>query len=230
MAKSQKLEALTAALHEVRSDPTSEAGLETLRQVIGSQYGIAVAQAAQIVAESEIYALVPDLVKAFDRFMVKAKDRDPGCRAKDAIANALYRLEHSDETVFLQGIRHVQMEPVWGGQVDTAPKLRGTCALCLVRMNYSRAMVELADLLADPEQEARIGAARAIAYSGNDFGVALLRLRIKVGDVPAVVGECLAALLKLAPADSLPLVQSFLVPSLSSPDADEKAEVAALVL
>lgn len=233
MAKSQKLEALTAALHQVRSDPTSETGLATLTQVIGSRYGVAVAQAAHRVSEFEIYALVPDLVAAFGRFLVKPKDSDPGCLAKQAIAEALYRLEYSDETLFLQGIRHVQWEPTWGGQVDTAPKLRGTCALGLVRMHYPAVMVELADLLADPEQEARIAAARAIAYSENDFGVALLRLRVKIGDTPAVLGECLAALLKLAPTDSLALAQTFLNAGRKASDAAEAvetAEVAALVL
>ncbi|WP_225852694.1 hypothetical protein, partial [Haemophilus parainfluenzae] len=89
-------------------------------------------------------------------------------------------------------------------------KLRGTCALGLVRMNYPMVMVELADLLADPEPEARIAAARAVAYSEQEWGIALLRLRMKVGDTPTVLGECLAALLQLAPADSLALARSFL--------------------
>ncbi|HEY9881849.1 MAG TPA: hypothetical protein V6D29_25585 [Leptolyngbyaceae cyanobacterium] len=233
MAKSRKLEDLTAALSQLRTDPTSETGLATLHQIISSKYSVAVAQAAHLVSEFEIYSLVPDLVTAFKRFMVKPKDSDPGCRAKQAIANTLYRLEYSDETLFLQGIRHVQWEPVWGGQVDTAPGLQGTCALGLVRMHYPAVMVELADLLADPELEARIAAARAIAYSENEFGVALLRLRVKVGDVPSVIGECLAALLKLAPTDSLDLIQTFLDAgrkTSDSADAVEKAEVAALVL
>jgi hypothetical protein len=155
MAKSRKLEELTAALNAIRPDPTSPEGLATLSRVIGSKYGIAVAQAAKIVGQAEIYALIPELVAAFDRFMVKPKDTDPGCRAKQAIAETLYRLEHRDEALFLKGIRHVQWEPVWGNQVDTAPKLRGTCALGLVRMNYPAVMVELADLLADPDPEAQ---------------------------------------------------------------------------
>jgi hypothetical protein len=233
MAKSRQLEALIDALNQIRPDPTAETGLATLGKVIGSQYGVAVAQAARIVSQAEIYALAPDLVEAFDRFMVKPKDRDPGCLAKQAIAEALYRLEYSDETLFLKGIRHRQWEPIWGGQVDTAPKLRGTCALGLVRMNYPAVMVELADLLADPDPEARIGAARAVAYSENDMGVALLRLRVKVGELPPVMGECIAALLQLAPAQSLPLAQSLLEAGRKDSDprqAIETAEIVALVL
>ncbi|MEO1094986.1 MAG: hypothetical protein AAFX01_08800 [Cyanobacteria bacterium J06638_28] len=233
MAKSRKLEALIAELNQIRHDPTSAMALTTLSHVIGSQQSVAVAQAARIVGESAIHALLPELVTAFDRFMVKPKDRDPGCRAKQAIAETLYRLEHRHKEIYLQGIRHVQLEPLWGGQVDTAPKLRGTCALGLVRMNYPQVMVELGDLLADPDQEARIGAARAIAYSENPFGVALLRLRVKIGDVPAVMGECVAALLKLEPHSALELANPFLNAGRRSSDsreAIELAEVIALVL
>ncbi|PSN17387.1 hypothetical protein C7271_17985 [filamentous cyanobacterium CCP5] len=233
MAKSSKLEALTAELNQIRPNPTSENGLNVLSRVIASRYGIAVAQAARLVSEFEIHSLMPELAAAFDRFLVKAKDRDPGCRAKQAIADALYRLDYYDAELFLKGIRYVQWEPVWGGQVDTAPKLRGTCALGLVRMNYPAVMVELADLLADPEPEARIGAARAVAYSENPLGVALLRLRIKVGDSPTVLGECAAALLKLAATDTLPLIEAFLEAGRKESDSRESietAEVMALVL
>ncbi len=233
MPKSKKLETLTAQLNQIRAEPTSEMGLATLEEVLNSKHSIAIAQAAKLIGEAEIHDLVPQLVKTFDRLMEKAADRDPGCRAKAEIADCLYRLEHRDADLFLQGIRHMQMEPVWGGQVDTAPKLRGLCALGLVRMNYPDVMVELADLLADGEPEARIGAARAIAYSENPLGVALLRLRIQVGDIPAVLGECVAALLQLSVEYCLPLATAFLEAGRRESDdreAIETAEVVALVL
>lgn len=233
MAKSRKLEELTAALNQIRHDPTSEAGLTTLIRAIASKHNMAVAQAARLVGEFDIRSLIPELVAAFERFMEKPVDRDPGCRAKQAIAEALYRLEHPHTELYLQGIRHVQQEPIWGGRVDTAPQLRGTCALGLVRMNYPNVMVELADLLADPESEARIGAARAIAYSENPLGIALLRLRIRVGDTPTVLGECVSALLQLAPQENLPLAAALLEAGRRETDgreAVETAEVVALVL
>jgi hypothetical protein len=232
MAKSRKLEDLMASLSQIRADPTSEAGLAVLKQVLASHHAVAIAQAAGLIHEFELYAFIPDLVSAFDRALIDAKDRDPGCRAKQAIADALYRLDYSDEAPFLKGIRHIQKEPVWGGQVDTAARLRGTCALGLVRMNYADGMVELADLLADPEPEARIGAARAIAYSQTDQGVPLLRLRVKIGDTPPVLSECLIALLQLAPEPSLLLVNEMLQGKTSADLEEEigKAEAAALAL
>lgn len=210
MAKSQKLEELQALINQVRDHPTDSESIAILGQVIRSKYGVAVAQAARIVAQAELRTLVSDMVSAFDRFMHNPAATDPNCHAKKAIADALYRLEYTEEQLFLAGIRHIQMEPVWGGQVDTAPGLRAICALGLVRMNYPDVMVELGDLLADSELEARVGAARAIAYRNDPQGLPLLRLRVKVGDQPAVLSECFAAMLRLAPAQSLLLVASFL--------------------
>lgn len=233
MAKSRKLEETLALLNQIRDEPTSEPGLAILRQVLNSKFSVAIAQAAKRVGDAEVTQLIPELVTAFNRCLINPATTDPSCVAKKAIAEALYRMNYSDETVFLQGIRHIQMEAVWGGKEDTAPGLRAICALGLVRMNYDDGLNELADLLADPKEEARIGAARAIAYSENPAGVALLRLRVKIGDVPPVLSECLIALLQLAPDSSIPLVKSCLFarnPPLFLEAAVEVAEAAALAL
>jgi len=225
MAKSRKLEAMLAKLTQLRDDPTSEDAIATLQQSLTSKYGVAVARAAKLVEEFKLVQLVPDLVAAFHRCLEKPVDTDPSCLAKAAIADALYRLDRREEAVFLKGIRYVQMEPVFGGQQDTAAKLRGICALGLVRMNYRDVLTELADLLADPESAARIAAARAIAYSENDAGVPLLRLRSRLGDDPEILSEYLTALLKLDPDRSLGFVNRFL----SAPDPQTQ-ELVALAL
>lgn len=226
MAKSRALEDALAALQALRDDPGSERTLAALRKALGDKSSHVVAKAAQIAGEFEISALTPDLVAAFDRFMAQPPKADPGCRAKAHIADALYQIGYDDERVFLRGIRHVQLEPVYGGKMDTALELRGACALGLVRMSYPEVLTELADLLADPEAAVRSAAARAIAYSENDQGVPLLRLKVLVGDDdPQVISECLTALLRLAPATSVPFVARLL-------DAERPAigELAALAL
>lgn len=214
MAKSRKLAEILAQIAELRAelqeDPTSAQAIDELRQMLKSKFSVAVAQVSKLVSDHEITPLIPDLVAAFDRFFIKPVDIDPNCHAKAGIADALYRLGHSDAAVFLKGIRHVQLEPIWGGKVDTAPKLRSSCAMGLVRMNYANVLTELADLLADPEIAARIAAAKAIAYNQDPNGIPLLRLRIQVGDEPPVLSECFAALLQLAPEQSLDFVASFL--------------------
>ena len=44
---------------------------------------------------------------------------------KTAIVKALVALEYSESAAFLRASRHVQMEPVWGGQEHAAIHLRG---------------------------------------------------------------------------------------------------------
>lgn len=225
MPKSHRLEDTLAALNRLREDPSSDAALAQLRQVLKGKSSHATAKAAQIAGESEISALAPDLVAAFEQFMVNPVKSDPNCRAKAAIADALYRIGYEAEMVFLRGIRHRQMEPVYGGRVDTAADLRAACALGLVRMNHPEALVELGDLLADPESSVRAAAAQAVAYYGSDQGVPLLRLKVLSGDDDAtVISECLAALLRLAPASSLPFAARLL--DAPEPSSNEAAALA----
>jgi HEAT repeat protein len=224
MPKSRKLEELLNALEQIEANPDTEAGIATLTRILASRQSLAIARAAKLVGKAGLTALETPLAEAFTRLLQNPTETDPGCLGKNEIAQALYRLEAHTNDVFLPGIRHIQMEPVWGGKEDRAAKLRGICALGLVRANYTYAMVELADLLADRESEARIGAARAIAYSGDPNGVPLLRLRLKIGDDPAVVQEAVMALLKLAPESSLPLARDLLR------GAETTAEAVALAL
>ncbi len=228
MARSQKLADLQASLRDIADQlsPPTDSAIAILTSALKSRQSVAVAQAANLIREHAVINLQPDLAKAFYRLLKNGEKTDPGCIAKRAIANALYHQEYSETDLFLAGLHHVQMEPVWGGTVDTAPGLRGVCALGLVRAHYRHVMVELADLLADKEIEARVGAARAIAYSENPEGVPLLRLKLHLGDAePQVLSECFIALLQLAPEQSFELVSQFL----SSPEP-AVVELAALAL
>lgn len=226
MAKSPSLQDRLSFLEQIQENPCSDEAIAILQQTLNSKYPVAIAKAARLIYRNELRQLMPDLVANFDRFLENASTKDPNCLAKKAIAEALYRLEYCEETIFIKGIRHIQMESVWGGKVDTAPGLRGVCALGLVRMNYANVMIELADLLADPEAEARIGAVKAIGYTDNPQGVPLLRLKVQLEDNdPQVMSECFLNLLKLAPTSSIDLIARFL----DHPDA-QICEMAALAL
>lgn len=226
MARSKALENALEELARVRREPHSAASLEILRKVLSGKSSHAAAAAAEIAGELELDALVPDMVAAFERHLVQPLRSDPGCAAKAAIANALYRIGAAEIGVYRKGIRHVQLEPVWGGKADTATQLRGTCGLALVRVHYPDYLVELGDLLADREAPVRKMAAQALAYSENPNAVPLLRLKALVGDDdPQVLGEVLQALLVIAPDPSMEFVAGFL--DRSQP---EIAEAAALAL
>jgi HEAT repeat protein len=211
MSKRKGLEARLSNLRALRTDPTDETSIEKLRQALSDKSNHVVATASEIVAEWLIEGFEEDLASAFDRFMIDPIKTDPGCVAKSAIAEALYRMDSYQEELFLRGIRHVQREPVYGGREDTAAKLRVACGMGLVGLRYPEVMVELAHLLADSVLDARIGAVRAIASSQQEGGIPLLRYKTLIGDEdPRVLLECFNALLSISPEDSLKFVGSFL--------------------
>ena len=93
---------------------------------------------------------------------------DPGCAAKTAIVEALRRLEQDERALYRRAAAHVQMEPVFGGRVDTAVDLRGAAAMALAESAGGDVLVDLAHLLADPEAPVRVSAARAVAVHGRE--------------------------------------------------------------
>src|SRR5690242_12109598 len=185
-----------------------------------------VGKAASLVEEHQLTARMPDLLAAYARFLQDAAKRDPNCIAKKAIARALVTLECRDSEFYLEGLRYVQLEPVWGGTADTAVDVRGSCAMGLVNSGYVRAVPEIAVLLADKEVRAREAAARAIACGYPREAEALLRFKVLIGDThPEVLSECFTGLLALAPEECMALVAS----NLSHPD-DSVRDFAALAL
>jgi hypothetical protein len=224
MARKRPLEESLQALRRVREDPASEASRAELQRVLAGEGAHAVARAAAIVGELELPAFVPDLVAAFPRFFSDLPRADPGCAAKAAIVEALRKLEQDERELYRRAARHVQLEPVFGGRVDTAVDLRGSAALALAAKGGHDVLVDLADLLADPEPPVRVSAARAVAVLGSPSGIPLLRLKALSGDAEArVVSECLLALLRLD-AGQRGFAASFL------DKADALAEAAALAL
>jgi HEAT repeat protein len=72
-------------------------------------------------------------------------------------------------------------------------------------------MNELVELMMDASHQARILAARAVAYTGWDKGALLLRLKILAGDrEPEVTAECIVALAGLERVRALEFIKRFL--------------------
>jgi hypothetical protein len=225
MARRRPLEETFAALRRVRERPEAEESRQELRRVLASEGSHAVARAAALAGELGLEALVPDLVAAFPRFFEGLPRADPGCAAKTAIVEALRRLGHDAPAIYRRGAGHVQMEPVFGGRVDTAVDLRGASALALAETAREDALVDLANLLADPEPPVRVCAARAVAVHGREAGIPLLHLKALAADPEArVVSECLLALLRLDAPGEMRFVASFLE------KGDPAAEAAAIAL
>src|SRR5260221_11992139 len=162
MAKARGVDAKLNRLRAIRDEAVGPAIVAELRDALGDKSNLLVAAAAKIVGERMLTDLGPELVAAFQRFLIDPAETDKLCRAKIAIVDALNRIEFDAEEVFRTGLRFVQPEPRWGGSDDAAGPLRANSAFALVRLNPRDLVVLLADLLADPEKVARSAAALAL--------------------------------------------------------------------
>ncbi len=216
-----------AALDALRQSP-GPARVEPLRKALSNRNNFIAAKAADLTREFGVQELTSDLLKAFDRFFERPEKTDPQCWAKSAISRALAALELQDADVFLRGMRHIQMEPVWGGRSDTAGTLRSTCALALVQcrgLSEVDLLTHLVDLLADKDKSVRAEVVRAIDQVGSPSASLLLRLRASLGhDEPEVLGACCSGVLHIEGIRAIPWIARFL------PPGDDAAGEAALAI
>src|ERR1017187_7893160 len=210
----RKVEEDIEALNRLREATAADAA-PALRKALADRVNLIVAKAAKIAAERQLRDLVPDLLCAFDRLFEKPAARDPQCWGKNAISQALVAMEHREAAPFLRGLRHVQLEPVWGGEEDTASTLRGTCALALPAcLDIERGLVlrHLVDSLADPALPVRADALRALAQMEGDEAILVLRLKARLGDEESqIVGQVFDHLLQLEGRQALDFVAGFLL-------------------
>jgi len=199
-------------LNLLREAAPAEAGA-VLRKALADRVNLVAAKAAKIAVDLQLLDLVPDLLRAFDRLFERPTERDPQCWGKNAISKALAALEHREAAPFLRGLGHIQMEPVWGGEEDTAATLRGTCALALpacTDLPREQVMRRLVDALTDRAAPVRSDAARALAQMEGEGAGLVLRLKARTGDEePQVTGEVFDYLFQLEKEDALGFVAGF---------------------
>jgi HEAT repeat protein len=213
-----------AEIESLRSVPAN--ALEPVRKALRDRNNLICSKAAGVAGDLLLRDAIPDLIAAFDRFLKDASKIDPKCWAKNAIVKALKDLMYEDPDVYLRGLSHVQMEPVWGGQEDAAGTLRGACALALVACSLPRDVIllHLADALADPLLRVRGDAARAIGQLPGQDSILMLRVKSQAGDKePPVIGQCFLSLLGMDARGSIPFVVRFL----TSANEDLRYEAAA---
>ena len=211
---SRKIEQQLDALSVLRAQGPTEPAITALRNALTSPTNLIIAKAAAIAADLMVYPLLPDLCAAFHRLFDNATRTDPQCWGKNAIAKALKDLGHSESNEFLRGFHHVQMEPVWGGQQDTAAVLRSTCALALVQctdITRLDTLRHLINLFTDASAPVRTDVARAFEQLAGPEAALLLRLKARIGDQDAAVtGQVLESLLGLEQDTAVSFVAEFL--------------------
>ena len=239
MPGKRKFEEQISALDNLRQ-LSPQAAIEPLRKALANRNNFVVAKAADLVRDLQLTQLTPDLLTAFDRFFEEAAKTDPQCWAKNALSRALAAFEHQDPDVFLRGMHHIQLEPVWGGTSDSAGTLRATCALALVQcrdLRETELLQHLIELLADKDKAVRTEVVRAIEQVGSPSAALLLRLRAildsnvksrKPGqppeEEPEVLGACYSGILRIEGGSAIPWVARFLA------DGDDPAAEAALAI
>jgi HEAT repeat protein len=210
-----KLEEKLEELRRLRDTVNDEALDPILRKSLKDRSNLVVAQAAKTAGSRGRAALVPDLLAAFDRLFENPVKTDAKCWGKTAIVKALTQLEHSESAPFLRAARHIQMEPVMGGQEDFATHLRANAALALVACtdaNRSEILRCLVEALADPADTVRIESVRALEQMNGDESCLLLRLKAHTGDPrPAVLGQVFDSLLHLEGERAVSFVAGFML-------------------
>jgi hypothetical protein len=191
-----------------------------------SAHARVVAAAAEQVKSRALDGHTQALQQAYERFLADPIKRDPGCRAKLAVLEALDYTESMDEVPFVAATSLTQLEPAWGPPIDTATGCRARGVLALARIGHDDAVPLAGVLLADPEHVVRAAAADALAHTGLRAAAGVLFHKLGVGDEePAVLLACMSGVLALAPE----LAMKRFVEQLKSDDAQLK-ELAALAL
>ncbi len=221
----KRYEAQLEAVDELRHVADPALAVEPLTKALRDHNNYLVGRAARVVAALALADLIPQMLAALERFYAEGSDAQ--CWAKNALVDALAELGHGDSAVYLRGLKHVQMEAVWGGRVDTAGPLRARCAVALVSCRELRDTVllgHLVEALADPEKAVRAEAAKAIGRVERAEAALLVRLKALVGDVePEVLGACFSAVLGIEGKGGIAFVRRFLDGSVHGDAAAEAA-------
>jgi HEAT repeat protein len=201
----QAVEAKLAALVEHVFGKDAQKDEAVLIAALGDRSSRVIGKAAELAGERLCFGATTALKESFRKLLEgDVVKKDPQCMAKQAIVRALVAIDCPDAQFYLASLGYRQMEPVWGGSIDTAIDVRASCAMGLVNCGYPRALHEITALLNDDEARARLGAVRAIACGIPSEAELLLRFKILIGDEePEVVGECFAGLLRIAKADGV---------------------------
>jgi HEAT repeat protein len=207
-------EAKLAAIDALKSAEAGPQRDAALRKALADRNNYVAARAARVAGETLARAVVPDLLAAFDRFLNNPVKSDPQCWAKVAIIKSLAALGNQEADAYFRGIRHVQMEAVWGGRQDTAGPLRSACAEAIIDcrgITDLDALEVLIEILHDPDKTVRTEAARAIGRIDRREAALLLRLRALAGDgEPEPMGAAFGGLLAIEGTRGIPFVGRFL--------------------
>ena len=224
-----KLEERIQQLRQLRdAEPGADVD-KMLSKGLNDRSSLIVAEAAKVAGHLGRTSLTEDLLSAFDRLFENPVKTDPKCWGKTAIIKALSSMDYSESPPFLRGARHIQMEPVLGGQEDSAMHLRANAVLALVActdLMRPEILRHLVDALADHLGTVRVEAVRALQQMNGEESCLALRVKAYSGDErSAVLGQVFDSLLQLEGERAVTFVAGFMKSS-----NEETCDEAALAL
>jgi hypothetical protein len=224
----RRVEHVLESLAELRHAESPEAQARELRKALADKVNVVVAKAARLTAELQVRLLIPDLCAAFECLLIDPVKTDPQCWGKEAIAQALKDLGHAESGIFLRGAQHVQLEPVWGGEEDTAAGLRAACTLALLAcadLTREDKLWAVMRLLTERSPSLRKDAVLALQFLEGREAALLLRLKARMGDADSTVtGQVFESLLGIEGEAAVPFLEEFL--RVSNTEIQEEAALA----
>jgi hypothetical protein len=210
----RKTEDRLEQLRQLRTSSDPSEVESALRKALAERSNLVVAEAAKIAKELKCTVLIPDLLLAFNRLFDDAAKNDAKCWGKTAIIRTLVAFDFTESEPFVRAAGHIQMEPVYGGQEDTAVHLRANAKLALVQcrdLSRREILRHLVDALADSADTVRIEAVRALEQMNGEEAALVLRLKAHAGDKrPAVIGQVFDSLFVLERDGAVSFVEQFL--------------------
>lgn len=217
---------IRAVKHLRRLDASPEAQ-ELLLRALNDRTNYVAALAAEALGEVAGLEVAAAMVERFLFLSEDGPKRDPGCHIRAHLAFAFGRLEYQGAADALRiGIRARQIEAVGGVPFDTAAHLRANCALALAQLRAPGALRDIALLLFDTGRnvvnapfnaplvtdEPRKAAAQSLARLADVAGLIPLALKLTYleEETPAVLQECMQAVVELQDERALELLTPYL--------------------
>jgi hypothetical protein len=198
-------------LSELLQDGYDESHLNQIQKFLDHRSNHVVGKTAELIQEWELEQFKSELEANFFRFMMNPVKSDAMCVAKRSIVQCLMHLAVPAEKVYLTGLTHIQLEPVFGKPEDTAPGLRGDSGRALAKTDHPDTFRFHATLIMDSQSETRRIAVKTLTDLATIESELLLRTKILVNDTePDIIADCFSGLMKMAPNESLEFVSNYL--------------------
>ena len=211
MRKQSKIDTIIEELSHMLESTDNIPDIGYLKKCITNKNNCVIAKAAECIAKFRLSECQDTLITTYDRLLNSGHKTDRACIGQKAIVKALDKLGCDDLDWFINAAECIQIEPVYGGTIDSGEKVRTQAIRSLIRFPWYSVAYPLTIRLGDPEPNVRIAVIETLlSFGGREAEIAIIAKAVS-GDVsPEVMSCCFLSLLSLNPEIGIPLVAAFL--------------------